>query len=227
MLAVVTSANVACGLHAGDPEIMASTFRLAKEKGVAVGAHPGFPDLWGFGRRRMPFTPAEIERLVRIRSARRRARRLCRPPHHLREAHGALANLAAEDRAVADAIAGAVRAVDRNLALLAIALTAQVPAGEAAGLDVHQEIFADRGYTEDGQLISRSQPGALITDRDEAASRVLTMVQEARSSPLRGAPADADPLDLRPRRFGPRGRHRPRGAGELEGAGVTLAPFKP
>ena len=229
MLAVVTSANVACGLHAGDPEIMASTFRLAKERGVAVGAHPGFPDLWGFGRRRMPFTPAEIERLVAYQVG-AAAALAAYAGHRITyvKAHGALANLAAEDRAVADAIAGAVRAVDRNLALLAIALTAQVPAGEAAGLDVHQEIFADRGYTEDGQLIARSLPGALITDRDEAASRVLTMVQEGAiltasgrhlPTPIRSICVHGDSAHAV-------GTARAVRA-TLEGAGVTLAPFKP
>ncbi|GJD55773.1 5-oxoprolinase subunit PxpA [Methylobacterium dankookense] len=178
MLGIVTSANVACGLHAGDPEIMAATFRLARERGVMVGAHPGFPDLWGFGRRRMPFTPAEIERLVAYQVG--AAQALASYAGHrvtYVKAHGALANLAAAERDVADAIARAVRAVDPGLALLAIALTAQVPAGEAQGLAVHQEIFADRGYTEDGQLIARGKPGALITDAQEAADRVLAMVE--------------------------------------------------
>lgn len=178
MLAVVTSANVACGLHAGDPEIMAATFRLARERGVAVGAHPGFPDLWGFGRRRMPFSPAEIERLVAYQVGAAQAL-AAYAGHRITyvKAHGALANVAAAERDVADAIARAVRAVDPGLALLAIALTAQVPAGEAQGLSVHQEIFADRGYTEAGQLIPRGQPGALITDAEEAADRVLAMVE--------------------------------------------------
>ena len=178
ILDVVTSANVACGLHAGDPEIMAKTFALAKARGVAVGAHPGFPDLWGFGRRRMPFSPDEIERLVAYQVGAAQAL-AAYTGHRITyvKAHGALANLAAEERPVADAIARAVRAVDRDLALLAIALTAQVPAGEACGLAVHQEIFADRGYTEACQLIPRGQPGALITGAEEAAGRVLHMVE--------------------------------------------------
>ncbi|WP_336486722.1 5-oxoprolinase subunit PxpA [Methylobacterium nigriterrae] len=178
MLDIVTSANVACGLHAGDPEIMAATFRLARERGVAVGAHPGFPDLWGFGRRRIPFTAPEIERLVAYQVG--AAQALAAYAGHrvaYVKAHGALANLAAAEPAVADAVARAVRAVDPDLALLAIALSAQVPAGEALGLAVHQEIFADRGYTEGGQLIPRGEPGALITRADEAADRVLAMVE--------------------------------------------------
>ena len=179
MLGVVTSANVACGLHAGDPEIMAATFALARERGVAVGAHPGFPDIPGFGRRRMPFTEGEIERLVAYQVGAAGAL-AAYAGHRITyvKAHGALANLAAAERPVADAVARAVRAVDPALSLLAIALTAQVPAGEAAGLVVHREIFADRGYTEAGQLIARGSPGALVHDAGEAARRVRTMVEE-------------------------------------------------
>ncbi|CAN7729469.1 LamB/YcsF family protein [Bosea sp. LjRoot9] len=179
MLAVVTSANVACGLHAGDPEIMARAFAVARERGVAVGAHPGFPDLWGFGRRRIPFSTGEIERLVAYQVG-AAAALAAYAGHRIGyvKPHGALGNIAAEDRGVADAIARAVKAVDPGLAMLAIALTEQVAAGEAAGLAVHQEIFADRGYTDEGQLIARDKPGALITDADEAAGRMVEMVTE-------------------------------------------------
>lgn len=229
ILGLVTSANVACGLHAGDPEIMARTFVLAKERGVAVGAHPGFPDLWGFGRRRIPFTPPEIERLVAYQVG--AAQALASYAGHrigYVKAHGALANLAAADRAVADAIARAVRAVDPGLALLAIALTAQVAAGEACGLEVHQEIFADRGYTEDGQLIARSEPGALIADSDEAAGRVLAMVEAGAiitaqgrrlPTPIRSVCVHGDSAHAVATARAVRAR--------LEGAGVALAPFRP
>ncbi|KQS54988.1 hypothetical protein ASG32_14295 [Methylobacterium sp. Leaf361] len=229
ILGIVTSANVACGLHAGDPEIMARTFALAKERGVAVGAHPGFPDLWGFGRRRMPYSPAEIERLVAYQIGAAQAL-AAYAGHRITyvKAHGALANVAAEERPVADAIARAVRAVDRELALLAIALTAQVPAGEACGLDVHQEIFADRGYTPTGLLIPRSQPGAMITDAGEAADRVLRMVEagailtadgQTLPTPIRSicVHGDSDHAVATARAVRTR----------LEGAGVTLAPFRP
>ena len=178
MLAIVTSANVACGLHAGDPEIMARTFAVALQRGVAVGAHPGFPDLWGFGRRRLPFSNGEIERLVayQIGAA---AALAAYAGHRITyvKTHGALGNIACEERSVADAVARAVRAVDPNLALLATALTELVAAGEAVGLEIHQEIYADRGYTETGQLIRRGQPGAMIDDAEEAAARVLEMVE--------------------------------------------------
>ncbi|MET3412620.1 5-oxoprolinase subunit PxpA [Methylobacterium sp. 1030] len=229
ILGIVTSANVACGLHAGDPEIMARTFALAKERGVAVGAHPGFPDLWGFGRRRMPYSPAEIERLVAYQIGAAQAL-AAYAGHRITyvKAHGALANVAAEERPVADAIARAVRAVDRELALLAIALTAQVPAGEACGLDVHQEIFADRGYTPTGLLIPRSEPGAMITDAGEAADRVLRMVEagailtadgQTLPTPIRSicVHGDSDHSVATARAVRTR----------LEGAGVTLAPFRP
>ncbi len=126
MLEVVTSANVACGLHAGDPEIMARTFAIARERGVAVGAHPGYPDRWGFGRRVLPFTPGEVERLVAYQVG-AAAGLAAYAGHRLTyvKAHGALANLAAVERPVADAIARAVKAVDPSLSLLAIALTAR------------------------------------------------------------------------------------------------------
>jgi UPF0271 protein len=178
LLAIVTSANVACGLHAGDPEIMAATFAGAKARGVAVGAHPGFPDLWGFGRRRMPFSAAEIERLVAYQIG--AAQALATYAGHritYVKAHGALSSLSAAEPEVARAVARAVRAVDRDLALLAIALSAQVEAGEAAGLAIYQEAYADRGYTEAGGLVPRGQPGDLIMDLDEAAAQALRIVR--------------------------------------------------
>ncbi|MCZ3378416.1 LamB/YcsF family protein [Rhizobium sp. AG207R] len=178
MLSIVTSANIACGLHAGDPEIMAQTFALAADRGVSIGAHPGFPDLWGFGRRRIPFSTGEVERLIayQIGAAAGIAALTGKRLSYVKT-HGALANIAAEERSVADAIARAVRAVDPALALLATALTEQVRAGDAAGLQVYQEIYADRGYDQRGQLIPRGHPGALIEDIDFAARRALEMVE--------------------------------------------------
>jgi len=180
MLSIVTSANVACGFHAGDPEIMARTFRLAKDRGVAVGAHPGFPDLWGFGRRRIPFSRGEIERLVayQIGAAQALATYAGNRITYVKT-HGALGNLAEVDREVADAVARAVRAVDPSLTFLAIALSEQLKAAQAVGLVTVAEIFADRGYTEHGTLIPRGQPGALIDNPNEAAERVLAMVEAA------------------------------------------------
>lgn len=178
MLGIVTSANVACGFHAGDPEIMAKTFRLAKEKGVAVGAHPGFDDLAGFGRRRIPLTAGEIERIVAYQLGAAQAL-AAYAGHRISyvKAHGALANWAEVDAGVAGAIANAVKAVDPGLTLLVIAASAQVKAAEGAGLRAVSEVFADRGYTREGRLIPRGQPGAMIEDADAAAERLMAMIE--------------------------------------------------
>src|SRR5437773_8696467 len=124
MLSIVTSANVACGFHAGDPEIMARTFGTAKARGVAVGAHPGFPDLWGFGRRRIPFSTGEIERIVayQVGAAQALATYAGHQLTHVK-AHGALGNIAAAEPEIAKAVARAVKAVDPSLSLIAIALS--------------------------------------------------------------------------------------------------------
>ncbi|WP_424363897.1 LamB/YcsF family protein [Methylocystis parvus] len=179
MLDVVTSASVACGFHAGDPDIMAATFALARARGVAVGAHVGFPDLVGFGRRPMAMTVVEIERAVAYQIG--AAQALAAHSGHRAtyvKAHGALANIAERDADVANAIARATRAVDPFLALLAIALSEQARAGERAGLKVAHEIFADRAYVDDGRLQPRSQPGAVIADCDAAIARVRDMLSE-------------------------------------------------
>ena len=136
-----------------------------RRSGVAVGAHPGFPDLWGFGRRRIPFSPDEIERLVAYQVGAAQAL-AAYAGHRITyvKAHGALGNIAAEERSVADAIARAVRAVDPRPRPARHRAERAGGGGRGGGLEVHQEIFADRGYTEDGLLIPRSQPGALITE---------------------------------------------------------------
>lgn len=179
MLEVATSANVACGFHAGDPDIMATTFALARDKGVAVGAHVAFPDLAGFGRRALAMTPAEIERAVayQIGAAQGLAAHVGHRVTHVK-AHGALANIAERDAAVADALARATRAVDPSLTLLAIALSEQTRAGERAGLKVAHEIFADRAYVDDGRLQPRGEAGAVISDAETAIRRVRVMLEE-------------------------------------------------
>jgi 5-oxoprolinase (ATP-hydrolysing) subunit A len=179
MLGIVTSANVACGFHGGDPEVMAATFRIAKEKGVAVGAHPGFPDLAGFGRRRIPYSVGEIERLVayQIGAAQALAAYCGHKITHVKP-HGALSNIAMEDRDVARAIAKAVRAVDSDLAFLVVAKSALEQAGVAERLRIVSEIFADRAYTDRGLLLPRGQEGAVLQDAEVVAERVLAMVSE-------------------------------------------------
>lgn len=178
MLDIVTSANVACGFHAGDPEIMARTFANAKARGVACGAHPGFPDLWGFGRRRIPFSTGEIERLVayQIGAAQALAAYSGTKITYVK-CHGALGNLCEVDRPAAEAVGRAIKAVDASLVWLTIAAGEQVKAAESTGLKGVAEIFADRGYTEEGNLIPRGKPGAMILDPDEAAARMVEMVK--------------------------------------------------
>jgi UPF0271 protein len=179
MLDVVTSANVACGFHAGDQEIMARIFARAKEKGVAIGAHVGFPDLWGFGRRVIPFSAAEIERLVAYQLGAAMAL-AAYSSHRISyvKAHGALANVAESEPEVASAIARAVRAVEPSLVLLAIALSEQTRAGRNAGLRVANEIYADRAYTKRGRLKPRREKGAIIEDVGAAIDRVRLMLAE-------------------------------------------------
>ncbi|MFY9655020.1 MAG: 5-oxoprolinase subunit PxpA [Methylocystis sp.] len=179
MLGLVTSANIACGFHAGDPEIMAQSFRAAKEAGVAVGAHVSFPDLSGFGRRALAMTPAEIEHAVAYQiGAAQALARLAQHDISYVKAHGALANLAERDARIAQAIADAVAKVDASLTLLAIARSEQGPAATKAGLEVAQEIFADRAYAEDGRLAPRREAGSVLHDSREIVARALTMLEE-------------------------------------------------
>ena len=175
----VTSANVACGFHGGDPSTMRQTVRLAKQHGVAVGAHPGFPDLVGFGRRELKATPNEVEDLVMYQIA---AIAGVAAAEGLRlqhvKAHGALYNMACRDRALADAIARAVAALDRNLILFGLPNSELLRAGEAAGLRVAAEGFADRAYAVDGSLASRQLAGSVIHDPATVVARVIKMVKE-------------------------------------------------
>ncbi|MCT8179215.1 LamB/YcsF family protein [Variovorax sp. CY25R-8] len=178
ILEVVSSANVACGFHAGDPDVMARTFALAKIRQVAVGAHPGYQDLAGFGRRGIACSPAEIERLVayQVGAAQGLAAYSGHRLTHVK-AHGALGNLTQTDAEVAAAVSRAIRAVDPSLVCLVIARGHQERIARELGLQVRSEIFADRGYTEDGHLVSRKIPGAVLHDAQEAAARVLRMVR--------------------------------------------------
>ncbi len=178
LLDIVTSANVACGFHAGDPDIMVETALAAKARGVAVGAHPGFADLRGFGRRVMPDGVQAIERDVAYQIG---AMQACAALAGTRvtyvKAHGALANLANRDEAVADAVARAVKAVDPSLPLMVMPGLPAERAAEARGLGRIREIYADRGYGEDGTLLPRGEPGASISGAQAIAERVRAMVE--------------------------------------------------
>ncbi len=181
LLEVVSSANVACGFHAGDPGTIRETVRAAVRNGVAVGAHPSLPDLQGFGRRRMDVTPGEVYDLVlyQIGAVAGFVRAAGARLHHVK-AHGALYNMAATDLDLAMAIAAAVRDFDPDLVLYALAGSAMVDAAESVGLAVACEVFADRAYRRDGTLVPRSQEGALIADESRAIAQALDMVRDRR-----------------------------------------------
>lgn len=173
LMDVVTSANIACGAHAGDPNIMDYTVRLAKKKQVAVGAHPGYPDIIGFGRRPMELTPNEIYRLMIYQIGSLQA--FCSihgvKLHHVKP-HGALYNEAAKNKEVANAIVEAIRALDSSLILYGLAGSELIKAGEVNGLAVASEIFADRTYQPDGSLTSRTAKDALIVSPKKAVEQV-------------------------------------------------------
>ena len=192
MLSIVTSANVACGGHASDPETMFQTLELARDNGVNVGAHPGFNDLIGFGRRVIPMSPAEIGRMcaAQIGALIGIAAQVGISVTYVKP-HGALGNLAARDREVAEAIVAAVQKIDPKLAVLAISGTQSEQAARAAGAPVLSEIFADRGYLSSGQLVPRDQDGAMIDDAAEAAQRLITFLDTGRMPVI-----DGDPIKL-------------------------------
>lgn len=179
VLNVVTSANVACGYHGGDPNVMARTVQWCKEKQVGIGAHPGLPDLIGFGRRPMQVDPEDVYHFVAYQIAALQG--FCKihdvPMNHVK-AHGALYNMAAKDARLAEAIAKAVHDLDSNLILFGLAGSQWVKAGEKAGLTTASEVFADRTYQPDGSLTPRGQKNAMISDPQQAVEQVLRMVND-------------------------------------------------
>ncbi|RME14133.1 MAG: 5-oxoprolinase subunit PxpA [Alphaproteobacteria bacterium] len=179
LLDVVTSANIACGFHAGDADTMARTMRLAVEKGVGIGAHPGFADVQGFGRRRISLSGEELANLViyQLGAAQAMARAVGGAVRHLK-LHGALANMASEDVTIARACYEAALRVQPDITIMVIAATAQEQAARELGCTWAGEIFADRAYEDDGTLRARSRPGSVIEEPDLAAGRVLKMLEE-------------------------------------------------
>jgi UPF0271 protein len=179
MLESITSANVACGYHAGDPGVMRNTVRLAKRAGVAVGAHPGFPDLAGFGRRDMAASPREVEDFVLYQIGALAAIAAAEGVrlHHVKP-HGALYNMAIRSRALSDAIAAAVGSFDRSLILFGLPGTELLRAGQSAGLRTAAEGFADRAYESDGSLTPRVRAGAVIHDAHEVVRRAVRMARD-------------------------------------------------
>ncbi|MDH4390405.1 MAG: LamB/YcsF family protein [Aquabacterium sp.] len=227
ILDCVTSANIACGGHAGDPETMFRTLRLAAERGVCVGAHPGYADREGFGRRIIPMQHAEIGRMVVAQvGALAALAQLAGTRVRYVKPHGALGNLAAADSAVAAAIVSAVQSLDPALAILAISGTCLEQAARAQGVPVFSEIFADRAYLPSGQLVPRSQPGAVLHDPVAAADRLIGHLQTGRMPVVGG-----DPIALRADSVCVHGDSAEATAmarhirARLQAEGVRLAPF--
>jgi len=197
LLTAITSANVAAGFHAGDPSVLRETIRAAVAHRVAVGAHPGFPDLVGFGRRELNVTPREAEDLVLYQVAAvagvaaAEGTRL----QHVKP-HGALFNMAVHDATLSAAIARAVAAFDQSLILFGLPGSEILKAGRAAGLRVAAEVFADRAYEPDGTLASRRKPGAVIHDSDVVVARAVRMVTDRTVVATDGSvvPLDADTI---------------------------------
>jgi UPF0271 protein len=195
----ITSANIACGFHGGDPATIRQTVRLALDHGVAVGAHPSLPDLQGFGRRAMKITPQDMYDLVVYQAgaveafARAAGARL----HHVK-CHGALYNMAANDEALSEAMARAVRDLGGNLILYALSNSLMMHIAKTQGLQVAGEVFADRGYSDDGTLAPRDRPGGMIEDASQAVERALAMVEKGYVVALSGkpVPVSADTLCL-------------------------------
>ncbi|MFT0850043.1 5-oxoprolinase subunit PxpA [Achromobacter sp. F4_2707] len=187
VLPLVTSANIACGFHAGDPGTMRKTVAAALGEGVAIGAHPGLPDLSGFGRRNMDITPQQAYDLVVVQvgalaaTAASQGARL----HHVK-AHGALYNMAVRDMSLARALAQAVHDIDPALVFYALASSDMARVAEDVGLVVAHEVFADRSYQPDGSLTPRSRPDAMIEDPQQSIRQVLRMVQEGRVTAVDG-----------------------------------------
>ena len=179
LIPLITSANIACGFHAGDPLVMEATVRLAARFGVGVGAHPGHPDLQGFGRRNLDLSPEEAEAFVlyQVGALAGFARAAGVELAHVKP-HGALYNQAAKDRPLAEAIARGVVRFSKNLILVGLAGSALTAAGAEAGLRVANEGFPDRAYNADGSLRPRRLPGAVLESPSEAAAQAVKMVSE-------------------------------------------------
>ena len=227
LLQHVTSANIACGFHAGDPATMHRTVRAAIEKRVAVGAHPSLPDLQGFGRRIMAITPDEAYAIVVYQiGALDGIARACGGRLSHVKAHGALYNMAAKDGSLADAIASAVRDVDRSLVLFGLSGSELIRAAEDAGLAAAAEVFADRTYQDDGSLTPRGRPDAMIEDVEASIAQVRRMVLEGTVRSLGGkeVPVRADTLCIHGDQPGALAFAR-RIRDALEQAGVEVAPI--
>lgn len=187
VIPLISSANVACGFHAGDPVVMAKTVALCKESGCALGAHPGYPDLVGFGRRNLAVSPAEAMTMTTYQIGALDA--FCKAAgikmQHVKP-HGAMYNMAAKDAALAKAICEAIYEYDKNLILMGLAGSQMLVQAKEMGLKCAAEVFADRAYEEDGTLVARSKPGSMIEDEEEAVARVIRMIKEGKVTAITG-----------------------------------------
>lgn len=195
VIPLISSANVACGFHASDPVVMNKTIEMAKEAKIAVGAHPGFLDLMGFGRRNMDITPQEAKAYTMYQIGALDA--FCKSKgvrlQHVKP-HGALYNMAAKDYNLAKGICEAIYEYDKSIIVMALSGGELIRAAKDMGLRAASEVFADRAYEEDGSLVNRRKEGAMITDEDEAIKRVIRMVKEKKVTAITGKdiPIQAD-----------------------------------
>lgn len=227
LLALVSSANIACGFHAGDPVVMQRTVSAATARGVTIGAHPGYPDLAGFGRRELAASPAEIAADVTYqvgalegfcRAAGTRVRYV--------KLHGALYHRGVRDKDVARAVAFALRQLDSELVVLGPEGSALLHAAAATGLDVAREAFVDRAYQPDGQLVPRGEPGAMLEDADAIAERALRMVQDRYVVAIDGTRCIVRADSLCVHGDGPRAVEIVRAVRDrFDQAGIPIAPF--
>ena len=197
IIPLISSANIACGAHAGDPTVMKKTVELCKKNGVSFGAHPGFFDLMGFGRRNMAISPEDAKNIMtsQIGALDAFAKSEGVKLSHVKP-HGALYNMAAKDKALARAIAEAVYAYDKSLILLGLSGSEMLNAAKEIGLPFAAEVFADRAYEDDGSLVARTKEGAMIKDEDEAVSRVIRMIKEHKVRSLSGKDIEISPASV-------------------------------
>ena len=223
VIAHISSANVACGYHAGDPLVMDKTIAAAKAAGVAVGAHPGYPDLIGFGRRNMVCSPKEVKAYVKYQLGAMMAFAAsngvkvqhCKP-------HGSMYNMAAKDMDLAMAIAEAIAEMDKDIILMGLAGSKMLEAGKQLG----SEVFADRAYQADGSLVPRKLPGAVIHDKDEAIARTVRMVTEGKVTAITGEEVTIDAHSICVHGDNPSAVEFVKNIrAKLESEGITIAPI--
>lgn len=191
IIPLITSANVACGYHASDPVVMMETIQRVKEAGIAVGAHPGLPDLMGFGRRSMAISNEEAKAytLYQISAIGGMCKAVGVKLQHVKP-HGALYNMAAKDYDLSKAICEAIYEYDKDLIVMGLSGSEMIKAAKDCGLKSASEVFADRAYEEDGTLVNRRKPGAMIEDEDEAINRVIRMIKEGKVTSITGKDID-------------------------------------